>query len=85
MSLDKLTPVHSYLGVLNMFSTARYLFTALVALALYILNRLLNNYSALRKLNLPGPFLAKLSSKWLLVTFMRGAQMITQFPQCLKL
>ncbi|KAF2108369.1 cytochrome P450 [Lophiotrema nucula] len=60
-----------------MAATTLYLLTALIALTSYILNRLLVNHRILRALNIPGPILAKLSSKWLIITFARGEQMNT--------
>ncbi|KAF2265756.1 cytochrome P450 [Lojkania enalia] len=44
----------------------------IVASILYILHRLVRNYLVLRRLHLPGPALAKFTSKWLLLQFLRG-------------
>ncbi|KAF2477738.1 cytochrome P450 [Lindgomyces ingoldianus] len=52
-----------------------YLLAGFTALTLCLLNRLIKNYLALHHLHLPGPILAKLTSKWLLVNFARGNQM----------
>ncbi|KAF2258553.1 hypothetical protein CC78DRAFT_587040 [Lojkania enalia] len=57
-----------------MVSTQAYLTTASLAIVLYIATRLFTNYSMFRTLSFPGPLLAKLSSKWLVITFTCGLQ-----------
>ncbi|KAF2739537.1 cytochrome P450 [Polyplosphaeria fusca] len=57
-----------------MATTQVYLVTIPLFAILSLLYRLYTNYLALASLRLPGPFLAKLSSKWLFLTFARGQQ-----------
>lgn len=43
----------------------------------YISLRLFSNYSILRDLHLPGPLIAKVTSKWLIFRYIQGEQMTT--------